>query len=91
MMLTRSRYARSGDNLDPCDMQTMKHFTEVLALGLMPRLDTDGGMPTTWTVKNKMRQFRNQWEREHHRTIPKEVKESVAPVSVIQGAFGSKG
>ncbi|KAK3940946.1 hypothetical protein QBC46DRAFT_458631 [Diplogelasinospora grovesii] len=51
-------------------MKTMKHFAEVLGLGLMARLDTKKGVVTTSTVRNKMRH--------RHKSIPEEVKSSMA-------------
>ncbi|KAB5515367.1 hypothetical protein GE09DRAFT_1263504, partial [Coniochaeta sp. 2T2.1] len=61
---------------DPRDMQTMKHFAEVVGRGVQARLTTDA---TTWSVRSIMRRFYNQWERENHTTIPEEVKVSMAP------------
>lgn len=65
-------------------MRTMKHFAEVIGLGIVARLDKEAKMPNTRSVRGIMRRFYNQWEREYHATIPEEVKESMAPVCLIQ-------
>ncbi|KAK3935061.1 hypothetical protein QBC46DRAFT_424220 [Diplogelasinospora grovesii] len=83
-----SRKIGGDDGDDPRNMQTMKHFAEVLGLGLMARLDTEKGVVTTTTVRNKMRQFYNQWERSRHKIISDEVKLSMAPY--IEGELADK-
>jgi hypothetical protein len=64
-------------------MQTMKHFAEVLGLGIEHKLDKEAEMPNIRSLRGIMRRFYNQWEREHHTTIDEAIKESVCPVSTI--------
>jgi hypothetical protein len=77
----RSRYEKRFPGSDPRDMQTMKHFAMVLALGMKAILDKDADLASTFSVRNVMRRFYNQWERQHNKTIEDEVKLSMAPVS----------
>lgn len=58
----------------------MKHFAEVLGLGVLSRLDD---MPNVRSIRGLMRRFYNKYEREHHVKIDEEVKTSMAPVSTI--------
>ncbi|KAK3940995.1 carbonic anhydrase 2 [Diplogelasinospora grovesii] len=51
-----SRGVGGDDGNDPRDMQTMKHFAEVLGLGLIGILDKVNDRPTTWSLRCKMRQ-----------------------------------
>ncbi|KAK3936527.1 hypothetical protein QBC46DRAFT_366858 [Diplogelasinospora grovesii] len=64
---------------DPRDMQTMKHFAEVLRLGIEHKLDKEAEMLNIRSLRGIMRRFYNQWEREHHTTIDEAIKESVCP------------
>ncbi|KFY96272.1 hypothetical protein V500_02528 [Pseudogymnoascus sp. VKM F-4518 (FW-2643)] len=73
-------YKRKFPEADPRTMQCMKHFAEVVGRSTVGRLD-EGGMATVKTVRNKVRIFMSQWERENHQSIPPKVHRSMAPVS----------
>ncbi|OBT38904.1 hypothetical protein VE00_10781 [Pseudogymnoascus sp. WSF 3629] len=71
-------YKRKFPEADPRTMQCMKHFAELVGRSTVGRLD-EGGMATVKTVRNKVRIFMSQWERENHQSIPPKVHESMAP------------
>ncbi|KAF4458660.1 carbonic anhydrase 2 [Fusarium albosuccineum] len=73
---------------DPRDMRVMKHFAEFLALGTTGKLDKENELPTTDSVRNKMRRFYSNWQRETHQTIPTEITRSMAPY--IEGELAEK-
>ncbi|KAB5550744.1 hypothetical protein GE09DRAFT_1033211 [Coniochaeta sp. 2T2.1] len=81
-------YEKQYPGSDPRDMKTMKHFAEVVALGLGYKLDQETEMPTVISVRGVMRRFYNQWERLNHCAIDNEVKESMAPY--IEGVLAEK-
>jgi hypothetical protein len=71
-------------------MQTMKHFTKAVALGTIGKLDKENELPTPYSVRCKIRQFYNAWERHYNELISLEVKRSMAPVSSIRPAASSQ-
>ncbi|RYP14043.1 hypothetical protein DL767_010440 [Monosporascus sp. MG133] len=88
-------YLNKFPGSDPCNMQVMKHFAEVIGRGIKARLEarvgrskTERGRATTFSVRNKMRRFYNMWEREMHIAIPEKVKNSMAPY--IDGKLAEK-
>lgn len=64
-------------------MRVMKHFAETMALGTIGKLDDEGELPTTESLRARMREFCNAWERHHNLEIPLGFKRSMAPVSGI--------
>jgi hypothetical protein len=66
-------------------MEDMKHITEAVARLTPGRLDKETGRATIKTVRNKMRKLMSIWQRKTNLTIPPEVHDSVAPVSVPAG------
>jgi hypothetical protein len=66
------------------EMQVMKHFAEFVALGTVGKLDKENELPTTDSVRNKMRRFYSNWQRKTRQTIPAEVTLSMAPVSCVK-------
>ena len=71
-------------------MEVMKHFAEVVGRATPGRLDKEMTLDknkkraTVKTIRNKIRKFMSQWQRETHLTIPKDVHDSMAPVSVLE-------
>jgi hypothetical protein len=61
-------------------MQVMKHFAETVALGTKGKLNEEGELPTTDSLRGAMRRFYNAWERHYDLEIPLDVKQSMAPV-----------
>ncbi len=59
----------------------MKHFAETVALGTMGKLDVNDKLPTPDSLRVKMRQFYNAWERHYKLEISLGVKRSMAPLS----------
>jgi hypothetical protein len=66
-------------------MEDMKHITEAVGRSTPGRLDKETGRATVKTVRNKMRKLMSIWQRNTNLTIPPEVHDSVAPVSVPAG------
>ena len=66
-------------------MRDMKHFAEAVGRSTPGRLDKKTKRPTVKSVRVKMRNFASQRQRETNLTIPKEVHDSVAPVSAPAG------
>ncbi|KAH7255156.1 uncharacterized protein BKA55DRAFT_725354 [Fusarium redolens] len=62
------------------EMQVMKHFAEFVALGTVGKLDKENELPTTDSIRNKMRRFYSNWQRKTRQTIPAEVTLSMAPL-----------
>ncbi|KAK5202619.1 hypothetical protein LTR96_011223 [Exophiala xenobiotica] len=66
-------------------MEVMKHFAEVVGRATPGRLDKEETLDknkkraTVKTIRNKIRKFKSQWQRETHLTIPKDVHDSMAP------------
>jgi hypothetical protein len=84
-VLTHLRYKRKYPRSDLRDMKDMKHITEAVARSTPGRLDKETGRATVRTVRNKMRRLLSIWQRMTNFTIPPEVHNSVAPVSVPAG------
>lgn len=68
----------------------MKHFAEAMALGTTGKLDEDDELPTTDSLRGKMRRFYNAWERHYNLTISLDVKRSMAPVSRTHGTASTE-
>ena len=66
-------------------MKDMKHIAEAIGRSTPGRLDKETGMATVKTIRSKMRIFMSQWVRKTHLSIPPEVHDSAAPVSVPSG------
>ncbi|KAF4943641.1 hypothetical protein FSARC_14865 [Fusarium sarcochroum] len=81
-------YEKAFGSSDPRDMRVMKHFAELLALGTKGKLDKDNQLPTTDSVRNKMRRFYNNWQRKNHQAIPAKVTLSMCPY--IEGELADK-
>ncbi|KAM5357705.1 hypothetical protein ACJZ2D_015990 [Fusarium nematophilum] len=81
-------YEKEFGSSDPREMQVMKHFAEFVALGTVGKLDKENELPTTDSVRNKMRRFYSNWQRKTHQTIPAEVTLSMAPY--IEGELADK-
>jgi hypothetical protein len=62
----------------------MKHFAEAVGRSTPGRLDKTK-RATVKSVRNKIRKFMSQWQRETNLTIPEEVHDSMAPVSAPAG------
>jgi hypothetical protein len=62
-------------------MQRMKHFAEAVGRSTSGRLDKVTKRATVKSVRVKIRTFMSQWQRQTHLNIPKEVHDSMAPVS----------
>ncbi|KAK5988066.1 hypothetical protein PT974_12203 [Cladobotryum mycophilum] len=73
---------------DPRDMQTLKQYAEYLGLSMTGKLDKNAQMPTTSSVRNKLRQFCNAWERDFRQSIPQEVRLSMSPY--VEGELAKK-
>ncbi|KAK7422764.1 hypothetical protein QQZ08_009389 [Neonectria magnoliae] len=82
------QYENEFGRSDPRDMQVMKQFAEFVALGTVSKLDKNNQLPTTDTVRIKMRRLYSNWQRKSHTTIPKEVTGSMAPY--IEGELAHK-
>jgi hypothetical protein len=83
--LTPLRYERKYPGSDLRNMEDMKHITEAVGRSTPGRLDKATGRATVRTVRNKMRKLMSIWQRKTNSTIPPEVHDSVAPVSVPAG------
>ncbi|KIW79865.1 hypothetical protein Z517_06480 [Fonsecaea pedrosoi CBS 271.37] len=87
MMEVWKAYERKYPGSDPRSMEVMKHFTEVVGRATPGRLDKEKSLDkdknkkraTVKTIRNKIRKFMSQWQRETHLTIPKDVHDSMAP------------
>jgi hypothetical protein len=66
-------------------MEDMKHFAEAVGRSTLGRLDKATERVTVKSVRNKIRKFMSQWQRETNLTIPKEVYDSMAPVGAPAG------
>jgi len=66
-------------------MEDMKHFAEAVGRSTPGRLDKVMNRATVKTIRNKIRKFMSQWQRETNLTIPLEVHDSMAPVSALAG------
>lgn len=60
----------------------MKHITEAVRRVTSYKLDKELKRATVKTVRNKIRKLTSIWQRKTNLTIPPEVHDSVAPVSV---------
>jgi hypothetical protein len=60
-------------------MEDMKHFAEAVGRSTPGRLTKRA---TVKSIRVKIRRFMSQWQRETNLTIPKDVHDSMAPVSV---------
>jgi hypothetical protein len=63
-------------------MENMKHFAEAVGRSTPGRLDKGTKRATVKSIRVKIRRFMSQWQRETNLTIPKDVHDSMAPVSV---------
>jgi len=79
--LTRLRYEKRYPGSDPRNMFDLKHFTEAVGRATVGRLDKERNKPTVKIIRNEMRRFVSQWQRETGLTIPQHVHDSMAPVS----------
>ncbi|KIW36203.1 uncharacterized protein PV06_11531 [Exophiala oligosperma] len=85
MMEVWKAYERKYPGSDPRSMEVMKHFAEVVGRATPGRLDKEKALDknkkraTVKTIRNKIRKFMSQWQRETHLTIPKDVHDSMAP------------
>ena len=68
-------------------METMKHFMETVARSMKGRLDTVLGRATVVSVRNASRTFMSAWQRKTDLFIPKEVHDSMSPVSVSKDYY----
>jgi hypothetical protein len=66
-------------------MKDMKHFVEAVGRSTPGKLDKATKRATIKSVRVKIRNFMSQWQRETNLTIPKEVHDSMAPVSAPAG------
>ena len=88
--LTRTRYERKYPGSDPRSMEVMKYFAEEVGRATPSRLDKEKALDknkkrvTVKTIRNKIQKFMSQWQRETYLTIPKDVHDSMAPVSVLK-------
>jgi hypothetical protein len=64
-------------------MKHMKHFAEAVGRLTPGRLDKKAGRATVKSVRNKIRKFMSQWQRVTNLTIPKEVHDSMALLSLV--------
>jgi hypothetical protein len=60
-------------------MEDMKHFAEAVGRSTPGRLDKATKRATVKSVRNKIRKFMSQWQRETNLTIPKAVHDSMTP------------
>ena len=79
--LTSIRYERNYPGSDPRKMEDMKHFAEAVGYSTPGRIDKKTKYGTVKSVRNKIRKFMSQWQRETNLAIPKDVHDSMAPVS----------
>ena len=82
-LLTSPRYLEKFPTSDPREMETMKHFAEVVARTTKGRLDKKLNRPTVKSIRVKVRCFMAAWERETKFVIPKHVHDSMAPVRLL--------
>jgi hypothetical protein len=84
--LTRLRYEKKYPGSDPRNMVDLKHFAEAVGRAIIGGLDKEQNKPTVRTIRNKMRKFMSQWQRETGPTIPQDIHDSMAPVSTPSAA-----
>jgi hypothetical protein len=63
----------------------MKHFIEVIGRSTPGKLNKLTKLATVKSIRNKIRKFMSQWQRETNLTIPEEVNDSITPVSAPAG------
>jgi hypothetical protein len=66
-------------------MEDMKHFAEAVGRSTPGRLDKATKRVTVKSVRNKIRKFMSQWQRETNLTVPKEVHDLMTPASAPAG------
>jgi len=66
-------------------MEDMKHFAEAAGRSTPGRLDKVSKRATVKSVRNKIRKFMSKFQHLTNLTIPKEVYDSMAPVSAPTG------
>lgn len=81
-----SRYKKRNPGATPQHVDTLKHYTKFLGLTMKGRIKENNPLsrPTTDSLRAEIRRFCSAWNRENVATnnwIPKEVSESMAPVS----------
>ncbi|KAK5652002.1 hypothetical protein OQA88_10905 [Cercophora sp. LCS_1] len=77
-------YEQRFPGANPCDMETMKQFSEAIARSTRGRLDEASANPTVKSVRNKIRKFMAAWERENSTSVPRDARQ------YIQGALRGK-
>ena len=77
-ILTCPSYLEEYPNSDPRKMEDMKHFAKFVGRSTKPRLEA---YPTVRSIRRKVRTFMSAWQRETKLAIPKDVHDSMAPVS----------
>ena len=65
-------------------MVDMKHFAEAVGRSTVGKIDKENRKATVKSIRVKMRRFMSQWERETGLSIPRDVHDSVVPVSALQ-------
>ncbi|KAH6982384.1 hypothetical protein EDB80DRAFT_592848, partial [Ilyonectria destructans] len=63
----------------PKDLQTLKHFSAIIASTMVGRLDPNDPRPTDNSIRVVMRRFCSAWERENNDYIPEAFKRSMCP------------
>ena len=81
IMLTSIRYQRKYPGSDPRKMEDMKHFAEAVGHSTPGRLDKEKKKATIRSIRNKIRKFMSQWQRETNLAILKDVHDSMASIS----------
>lgn len=76
------RYEKRFLDSDPRNMETMKHFVEAFARATKFKLGKKLKRPTVKSIRVKTRSFMSAWERETKLPTPKEVHDSMYPVSM---------
>ncbi|EHK19894.1 uncharacterized protein TRIVIDRAFT_47098, partial [Trichoderma virens Gv29-8] len=64
---------------EPDNMQDLKHYVHFLAKSTRGRLDKEHHLPSPNTLRIKLRQFYNGYERMNNMEIPNAIKRSMAP------------
>ncbi|KAF2178060.1 hypothetical protein K469DRAFT_534810, partial [Zopfia rhizophila CBS 207.26] len=65
-------------------------FAETMALATVGKLDGDDELPTSDSLRCKMRRFCNEWERNYNLSISSDVKCSIAP-SILKAGWWPEG
>jgi hypothetical protein len=71
-------------------MVDLKHFAEAVGRATVGKLDKEQNKATVRSIRNKMRRFMSQWQRETGQIIPQQVRDSMAPVSTSSAAHAKQ-